>query len=240
MGSQSGHDQGARDIGGDAVKQHLSHARGARPASGVDDLTCIFGIPATELTSSVQKALKSVLARYDDAKRQLDVGREREAYLQRLCDSDVVLPSANRRYLIRELARTIDRSRFNRTMNAFVLMSVANAADVRSVHGEAAVNRLLCAVAAVFAPNLRASDVVASLNAYEFGIILALAAGSAATRKAENLASAVASVSVDANGATVHGEAAWGLHELRQGDTPESVIAAADADLLRHLQRTSA
>lgn len=215
------------------------HDRGTRAIGGGDPAS-IFGIPTAELTSSVQKALKGLLGRYDDARRQLEVGREREAYLQRLCDGDVVLPTGNRRFLIRELARVIDRSRFEKTMNAFVLMSVANAPDVRAMHGEAAVHRLLRAVAAVLAPNLRASDVVASLSTYEFGIILALAGGSGAARKAEQLASAVASVRIEVGGATVSGEAAWGLHELRRGDTADGVIAAADADLLARLRRARA
>lgn len=234
--TRSGQRDAARDVGGDAGKQHVSHQRASGAHEGDDDFTSILGIPATELTSSVQKALKGVLARYDEVKRELEVGREREAYLQRLCEGDVVLPVGNRRYLVRELSRILDRSRFEKTMNTFVLMSVANAVNVRAVHGEAAVNRLLCAVAAMLSPSLRASDVVASLNAYEFGIVLALADAPAAGRKAENLAAAVAAVSVEAKGEIIRARPVWGLHNLREDDTPDSVLAAADADLLMRLR----
>lgn len=118
MDNRSGHRDSARDVGGDSGKHHLSSGRAARALNGGDDPTSILGIPATELTSSVQRALKGVLARYDSVKRQLDLGREREAYLQRLCDGDVVLPVGNRRFLVRELARVLERSRFEMTMNA--------------------------------------------------------------------------------------------------------------------------
>jgi hypothetical protein len=118
--------------------------RGASPSAGlargdVDaDFACMFGIPDTELTPRVRRALTRLLARFDEARRQADAGREREAYLQGLAEGDAVLPVGNRRYLIRELSRIIERARLAQTANTFILISIVNGAAVRAIHGEGA------------------------------------------------------------------------------------------------------
>ncbi len=137
-----------------------------------DDFACMFGIPDGELTPPVRRALTRLLARFDEARKQVDAGHERELYLQGLADGDVVLPVGNRRLLIRELSRIIDRSRMVQTASTLVLISVANAARVRAIHGEAAAHALLCEMAGVVLTHVRASDVVASLGGYDFGVIL--------------------------------------------------------------------
>ncbi len=154
---------------------------------GQHDLACPFGILPEEMTPSVRTALEGLLAQFDEVRKQLQAERDREAYLQGLADGHPVLPVGNRRHLIRELSRVIARSRVAQTLNTFLIISIANAAELRRAHGEAAVHALLCGVAERLVSGVRASDVVASLGGYDFGIILTLAGGAAAEEKAKAL-----------------------------------------------------
>ncbi len=237
--------QPRRDWGHDDSKERRGRGSSLRgePPPGLgagrneDDFACMFGIPDGELTPSVRRALTHLLARFDEARKQVDAGHERELYLQTLADGDVVLPVGNRRLLIRELSRIIDRSRMVQTSSTLVLISVANAARVRAIHGEAAAHALLCGMAGVVVAHVRASDVVASLGGYDFGVILTLTIGDAAESKAGDLARALAARPVDHLGARLRAEPAWGLHEIGLGDTADAVIAAADLDLVARTVR---
>lgn len=118
------------------------------------------------------------------------------------------------------------------TTSTLVLISLANAAGVRVVHGEAAAQALLCEMAGVLVASTRASDVVASLGGYDFGVILTLTTGEAAEAKARDLVHALAARPVDHATGRLRAEPAWGLHEIARSDTADAAIAAADEDLV--------
>lgn len=203
------------------------------------DVACPFGIPPEEMTPRVRAALQGLLGRFDDVRRQLQAERDREAYLQGLADGHPILPVGNRRQLIRELSRVIARSRVAQTLNTFLIVSIANAAGIRRGHGEAAVHALLCEVAARLVSSVRASDVVASLGGYDFGIILTLAGGAAAEEKAKNLVGLVAGLEFAWGDVTLRPEPDWGAAAIGPDDAADAVIAAADQALVARAMRAS-
>jgi len=224
--------------GGEAGRRNERRGRGAPSSSAMPrldtaaDFTCMFGIPDDELTPRVRRALASLLTRFDEVRKRADVGREREAYLQGLADGDAVLPVGNRRYLVRELSRIIDRGRMAETTNTFVLVSIANGGRIRVKHGEAAIHATMCTAAGVLISAVRASDVVASLGGYDFGMVLTLAASDAAAVKIHSLATTLAAWPYEHEGGRLRLDVDWGLHEIGRDDSPDAVIAAADRDLV--------
>jgi GGDEF domain-containing protein len=196
------------------------------------DLACMFGIPPAEMTPGVRAAIDRLLARLDALARQVEAERDREAYLQELADGHAVLPVGNRRYLIRELSRILERGKAAQSINTFVLISIVNGWKVRYEQGEAAAHGLLCHAAEALIAAVRSSDVVASLGGYDFGVVLTLAGGEAARAKAKALVAAVAAEAADGDGLTLGAEAVWGMHEMRAADAADAVIAAADRDLV--------
>lgn len=224
--------------GGDAGRRNERRGRGASSSSAMPrsdttaDFTCVFGIPDDELTPRVRRALASLLARFDEVRKQADVGREREAYLQELADGDAVLPVGNRRYLVRKLSRIIERGQMAKTTNTFVLVSIVNGGCIRLKHGEAAIHATMCTAAGVLVSAVRASDVVASLGGYDFGLVLTLAAGDAAAVKIHSLAATLAAWPYEYDGGRLRLDVGWGLHEIGRDASPDAVIAAADRDLV--------
>lgn len=189
------------------------------------------------MTPRVRAAIEGLLAQFDALRKQLQAERDREVYLQGLAEGHPVLPVGNRRALIRELSRVIARSRVAQTQNAFLLVSVSNAAAIRRAHGEAGVHVLLCEVAARLVCSVRASDVVASLGGYDFGVILTLAGGAAAAEKARSLVAGLGETEVAWSGVVLRPEADWGLAVIGPDDVADAVIAAADAALVTRAMR---
>lgn len=240
-GFQSRHDgRGGRpadDSGGGAGGGAASRHHAAPPERGGHDLACPFGIPAEDMTPNVRAALEGLLAQFDEVRKQHQAERGREADLQGLADGHPVLPVGNRRYLIRELSRVIARSRVAQTLNTFLMISIANGAEIRRCHGEAAAHALLCDVAARLVSGVRASDVVGSLGGYDFGIILTLAGGGAAEEKAKSLVAALSQSELDWNGTRLRPDTDWGYSELGPDDAADEVIAAADRALVARAMR---
>lgn len=237
-GHDGSEDRRGRGSPGHGSLGHGSLGRGEKPHGHQDnDFACMFGIPDAELTPRVRRALIRLLDRFDEARRQIDAARDREAYLHGLADGHPVLPLGNRRFLIRELSRIIERTRIAQTINSFVVISIANGARIRADHGEAAAHALLCEAAQILVSGVRASDVVASLGGYDFGVVLTLAASDAAAIKACALARSLGAKPVDHAGRRLRAEPVWGLHEIARSDTADAVIAAADLDLVARTER---
>lgn len=220
--------------GGGAVRPHDPPSE-----RGAHDQACAFGIPAEEMTPRVRAALDGLLAQFDEVRKQLQAERDREAYLQGLADGHPVLPVGNRRYLIRELSRVIARSRVAQTRNTFLIVSIVNGGELRRWHGEAAAHALLCDVARRLVSGVRASDVVASLGGYDFGIILTLAGGVAAEEKARSLVAALSRSELAWAGTMLRPQPDWGLSEVGPDDAADDVIAAADRALASRAMRAS-
>ena len=205
--------------------------RRPRPREGVEDVAFIMGIPVAELTPKIEEALKFVMGEFDRVRYELDLSRDREAHLQTLADAHPVLPVLNRRALTRELNVVLQRAATAGTENTFVCMSLVNGAEIRGRYGLAAASAAMTEIARTLAAGLRASDVLGSLGGYDFGIILTLADGPAAARKADQLVAALGdrpSVWADV---VLEAKMAWGLRAMTPDDTAETLIDDADRSL---------
>jgi diguanylate cyclase (GGDEF)-like protein len=205
--------------------------RRPHPREGVEDVAFIMGIPVAELTPKIEEALKFVMGEFDRVRYERDLSRDREAHLQTLADAHSLLPVLNRRALVRELNVVVQRAAKAGTENTFVCMSLVNGAEIRGRYGLAAIGAVMTEIARTLAAGLRASDVLGSLGGYDFGIILTLADGSAAARKADQLVAALRDRPSAWADAVLEAKMAWGLRAITPDDTAESLIDDADRSL---------
>jgi diguanylate cyclase (GGDEF)-like protein len=224
---------GSHDEPGRHHPPEEGHAKRRRPGprEGVEDVAFIMGVPAAELTPKTTEALKFIMGEYDRVRYELDVSRDRETHLQSLADAHPILPVLNRRALMREMNQILQRSATAGTEHTFICMSLINGTDFRMRFGLAAADAALAGVARTLAAGLRASDVLGSLGGYDFGIVLTLADGPSAARKADQLVASVRDRPPEWADVVVEAKMAWGLRVLAPDDTSETVIDAADADL---------
>lgn len=219
-----------RGGGGHQGNGHAGRGPYRAPAT---EVTEVLGIPHRELTPAVQRAIGELMAELEHERRDADLAQERVAFLEDLADRHTYLPAVNRRALFREMGKAAERAGRTGIQSVFVLVHVRNAELVRRRFGRRAADAMLIFAADQLNDMVRATDTVGVVANDDFGIILALAETEGAAEKAAGMVAALNSERATWQGTPVPFEAAAAVHVIVPGDTPESILAAADADLLR-------
>ena len=211
---------------------HKPREPARRTPHDIQDVAQMMGIPAAEMTPRVQEALDIIVGEYDRVRSELEREHERLAQVQELAERDPLLPVANRRTFLRELARLINRAGQTQTVSSIAVLHVGGLDAIRLGRGRAAVDALLGEIGLWLLGEVRASDLVATLGGGDFAVILTLTDGAAAVDKARDLAGGMRRVvEWQETDGTLLG-VAWGVRAFTAEDEAEQVLAAADRDLL--------
>lgn len=201
----------------------------------IHDVAQIMGIPTSELTPRVEEALTIIVGEFDRTRSELERERERVGYFQELSDRDSVVPIVNKRALMRDLGRLINRAAHTRTVSSLVMFSIRGLEQLRAAKGLAEAETVLAKVAGTLLSGVRGSDVPAYLGGADFGVILTLSEGRQAEDKAEDLCTRIAGTLqlMSGDGWSV----GWGIAPFQAGDDPDAILAQADTDLRRRVGR---
>ena len=142
-----------------------------------------------------------------------------------------MLPVANKRALMRDLGRLINRAAHTRTVSSLVVFTIQGPERrVRTSKGLAETEAILAKVAATLSSGLRGSDSSRLHGRRRFrGSILTLSEGRQAEDKAEDLSTRIAGTLQVISGDGCH--VGWGIAPFQAGDDPDAVFERADADL---------
>jgi diguanylate cyclase (GGDEF)-like protein len=132
-----------------------------------------------------------------------------------------------------ELEREMARARRSQQPLILAFVDVDQLKATNDSRGHAAGDRLLLDVADSFKRNLRSHDLIIRYGGDEFVCAFSSLDLAEATRRLAVIAAAVAE-------APEHGSVTAGLAQLRTGDSPEGLIARADAALYRERVRRAA
>jgi diguanylate cyclase (GGDEF)-like protein len=174
-------------------------------------------------------AIRRLVDENEGLKATLADLRARLEELERLADTDTLLPLPNRRAFLRELERVLHQAARHDTPAAVLFIDLNGLKAINDCHGHQAGDAVLLHVARVLKASLRAGDMVARIGGDEFGLILDHLDEVAARAKAEALASTVASEAVDLGRTSLNVRVTAGLAMVRAGDVVETVLARADA-----------
>lgn len=211
----------------DEGKEHRPEAASSRDVS---DVTDVMGIPVAEVTPKVQKTLNDIMVELDKTRTDLEHARAQVAYLEELADRHSVFPLINRRGLHRELSRTLALAARSEVTSSFICFHFPDMEEIRSTHGREATEAMLKILAETLIAEVRNSDVVGSLGGGDFGVILTIADDESATDKAASLAQALRAQNAGSGAST---RVTFGIHTFSDEDSADSVLQAADEDLLR-------
>jgi len=178
-----------------------------------------------ELDSEVVRRLAN---ENDGLKATLADLRARLEELERLADTDTLLPLPNRRAFLRELERVLHQVARHNTPAAVLYIDLNGLKAINDCHGHQAGDAVLLHVARILKASLRAGDMVARIGGDEFGLILDHLDEPAARAKADLLAAAVAREPVDLGRATIDVGVTAGLAMVQAGDAVETILARAD------------
>jgi diguanylate cyclase (GGDEF)-like protein len=216
--------------GASAVRAQSAYrsAEAAPPPARAEDVATVMGIPESELTPKVRRALQELMAEVYSLRQELEEARRRVGYLEQLADQDTLAPVLNRRAFVRELSRMAAFEERYGAAGAVLYFDVNDLKGINDTHGHAAGDAVLKQVCEVLLRDTRASDVVGRLGGDEFGVILAQSGVEPATAKAVRLAEAIAAAEVVWEGDRLHVTVAYGVHTLSSGQQADDALEAAD------------
>jgi diguanylate cyclase (GGDEF)-like protein len=174
-------------------------------------------------------AVMRLVAEVDALAAELEASHARIVELEARVDIDPLTEIRNRRGFARELARSLAYVKRYGTSAALIYIDLDDFKPVNDRHGHAAGDAVLKAVAASLVRHVRTSDIVARMGGDEFAVLLWNVRGAAAAAKAAALEAAVYATPVRWNDSTLVVSASTGMTALGALDTPEEVLARADA-----------
>jgi diguanylate cyclase (GGDEF)-like protein len=178
---------------------------------------------------SNQEAVRRLYDENQALQAELETLRGRLAELERLADTDTLVPLLNRRAFLRELERVIHHMARYGTPSAVLFVDLNGLKTINDRHGHLAGDAVLLHVSAVLKHNLRAADTVARIGGDEFGLILHHLDEAAGRAKAQSLVAAVADGMIAVGAHKIRVSVTAGMSMIRDGDDVESVLARADA-----------
>ena len=156
--------------------------------------------------------------------------KESQGELEKLSLTDSLTGLYNRRHLMGTLASEVQRSRRLRRAFAVLLADVDRFKQYNDTHGHLAGDGALVKIAEVFRKTTRQVDCVARYGGEEFVVMLLEANLATATLVAERIRARVAEQDLGEGSLTL----SIGVAEYPDGgDTPEELIATADAAMYR-------
>lgn len=176
------------------------------------------GDPVARLKAE-NEALRASLA---DLRAQL-------SEIERLADTDTLVPLPNRRAFERELARVIAGVSRYRHSAALLFLDLNSLKTVNDRHGHQAGDAVLLHVASCLKASLRAADMVARIGGDEFAMILDHLDEADARAKVDALVAAISDGQLKIGAATVTVSVTAGLAMVMPDDTIDSVLGRADA-----------
>ncbi len=203
-------------------------SRRPRPARPVADVATVMGLPEAEFTPKVRAAIMELMEEVDRLRQELHQTRTRLAKIEEIADQDTLVPAANRRAFVREMARIMAFAARYDSPGAILYFDLNGLKSVNDRFGHAAGDAALRNVARILADNVRESDVVGRLGGDEFGVILARSDRAEAEEKAEHLADAIATNPTLWEGNELPLAVAFGAYCFEPGEDVDTALANAD------------
>jgi diguanylate cyclase (GGDEF)-like protein len=181
------------------------------------------------LAPGLAQALADARAEIEALRAELARTQRRLAEVELLADRDALTPVLNRRAFTRELHRMLAYCQRYEAQASLVFLDMDGFKTVNDVHGHAAGDAALQAVATTLAEHVRESDVVGRLGGDEFGVILAQAGREAADAKALDLQKRVEAEPLVFDGKAIPLRLSYGVRTFEPGMEAARMLAEADA-----------
>jgi diguanylate cyclase (GGDEF)-like protein len=174
------------------------------------------------------QVLDALLAENDALRGEIRALRIQLGELERLADSDTLTPLLNRRAFLREVERQIARVARHPEPVAVMVADLDGLKAINDSDGHLAGDNALMHVGYTMKAQVRANDIVARIGGDEFAMILEGLDAAAAAAKARSLAANVAAGGLESG---LNVSISIGTAVIEAGDTVDSVIARADANM---------
>ncbi len=162
--------------------------------------------------------------------------RRQRDQLRALAERDALTGLPNRRALQAALLRRLDDARLHRHPLSVLFFDLDHFKRVNDSHGHAAGDEVLVEFSRRLVRGLREGDIAFRQGGEEFVVLLPGADHGVALGIAERLRASVAGTPMPSRAGPLDVSASIGLATLRDGDSPERLLARADAAMYRAKQ----
>jgi diguanylate cyclase (GGDEF)-like protein len=180
-------------------------------------------------TPRPRAAAMQLAAEVERLAAELEASRARISDLENRIDVDPLTETLNRRGFERELKRSLAYVKRYGASATLIFLDLDEFKPVNDRHGHAAGDAVLKAIAASLLREVRTSDVVARIGGDEFVVLLWNVTDADAMAKAAALEDAVYATPVRWGASTMVVGASAGVAFVGPLDTPDEVLARADA-----------
>ena len=186
----------------------------------------------SDITEDPFKMADEALRRENQSLRdELAQMRLRLIDLERMADTDPLVPINNRRAFMRELSRAQTvRARYN-IISTIIYLDLDNFKSVNDQYGHAVGDQVLKVTAKALQSNIRDCDVAARLGGDEFAILLFKSDVDLAMVKAVAVSQAIHAACKDILEYNIDMTVSWGVAECLSNLEPEEVLAKADTQM---------
>lgn len=204
------------------------------PGDAIDPVARIaVTIPPEEMTGRVRETIAALVSEVTNLRRELEQKNARILELEKLADTDPLLPVANRRAFVRELERTMSYTGRYNVPASILFFDMDGLKQINDTYGHHVGDRALMHMVEVLKSNVRASDMVARLGGDELAVILTHADEAQARAKADNLLESLRATPLELETEKVTVRASVGVYTLRPGESPEDMLRKADEAMYR-------
>ena len=158
---------------------------------------------------------------------------DRLARMEHLAHHDPLTELLNRRSFDATFARAVDLAGRRGEPGVLVCIDLDGFKEINDIHGHAAGDKVLRAVARLLADNVRSCDTVGRLGGDEFAVVLARTSERDGVRRARALEALIDTTQVPWRGATLVVRASFGIVPFGPETLPEVIFDRADGAMYR-------
>ena len=187
------------------------------------------GTEGNPVLATDNEAYSDVIAERNRLRKDVRYLRQRIYDLERLADTDPLLPINNRRAFMREIRRAVSVADRYQTYSSLVYYDLDGLKRINDRFGHMVGDRVLLHVAETLTKGIRQSDMAARLGGDEFGVMLFQTGFDVANVKARGLARAVNQHDLRVEGHKLDVFLTWGICEIEPNMSADDVITKADS-----------
>lgn len=184
------------------------------------------------------KSFSSTSALLQQAHDIIAQSEQRIAELERISSTDELTGITNRRGLMRELDRELDRVNRDKSQGGLlIIIDLDNFKTINDTHGHAVGDMALKIVASTLSNDIRKMDIVARLGGDEFVIIFSNTTRQNALERAQFIIKKLNSLSFVHQGHEIEVRASLGLREYKKGCKASKIFDDADTNMYENKQQ---
>ncbi|MFH1803880.1 MAG: GGDEF domain-containing protein [Pseudomonadota bacterium] len=225
-------DQSASEQGSNSGNTAPGDAGGQGGLSAhVVDAANLYGIPGDEITPSVEFAVSRLMGTIETLKGELERVHRHQQDLMRAASHDALTGLLGRKAFLQILENELSSPHLQYAVRSLMFCEISRMEALTQRHGHVCRDAVLTLFSNVIAGFVQPPHQLGYLGCNHFAALLINVDEQGGWKRAEAITSSLRDAAFDWRGHTVTCQPAFGVYQLRPGDTVNQALAATDGVL---------